>query len=197
MKKKLIIIIPAIIAIVAFVGVYRYYNKEDRTTTLTITEKKWIQDNSQESVDFEIINDYPLYGLNGKGVFFDFINDFKKDVGLDFNEISYLKNSEPTGNSYSFRVLSNKDKMTKDDLLLFNDYYVAVGTNYQRINHISEMKNLTLGVFKKDATDVSYYLKSGNNLSFKPYETIEELFAALDKNEVNMIIIPNVMYLNT
>ncbi len=196
MKKKLIIIIPAIIAIVAFVGVYRYYNKEDRTTTLTITEKKWIQDNSQESVDFEIINDYPLYGLNGKGVFFDFINDFKKDVGLDFNEISYLKNSEPTGNSYSFRVLSNKDKMTKDDLLLFNDYYVAVGTNYQRINHISEMKNLTLGVFKKDATDVSYYLKSGNSLSFKPYETIEELFAALDKNEVNMIIIPNVMYLN-
>ena len=193
MKKKLIIMIPAIIAIIAFVGVYRYYNKEDSTTTLTVTEKKWIQDNGRESVDFEVINDYPLYGLNGKGVFFTFLNDFKKDIGLDFNKISYLKDEKPNSSSFSFRILGNNEKLTKNDLLLFEDYYVAIGKDYQRINHISDMKNLTFGVFEKDSDDVRYYLKSGNNLSFKTYEDIDSLFNAIDNNEVNMVIVPNVL----
>ena len=30
MKKKLLIIMPILIAIIAFVFVYRYYNKEDK-----------------------------------------------------------------------------------------------------------------------------------------------------------------------
>ena len=44
---------------------------------------------------------------------------------------------------------------------------------------------MTIGVFDEDASDVSYYLKSGTNLSYKKYGKIEELYAALDKNEVN------------
>ena len=87
MKKKLIIIIPALIAAIAFVFVYRYYNKEDKTTTLTVTEKRWVQDNSKTAVDFEVINDYPLYGMNGSGVFFDFIKDFEQNIKLEFNKI--------------------------------------------------------------------------------------------------------------
>ena len=196
MKKKLIIMIPAIIAIIAFVGVYRYYNKEDSTTTLTVTEKKWIQDNGRESVDFEVINDYPLYGLNGKGVFFTFFNDLKKDIGIDFNKISYLKDEKPSSSSFSFRILDNNEKLKDNDLLLFEDYYVAIGKEYQRINHISDMKNLTFGVFKEESEDVRYYLKSANNLSFKTYDNINSLFEAIDKNEVNMVIVPNIMYLN-
>ena len=51
MKKKLIIILPIIIAALAFVFVYRYYNKEDANTTLTVTEKKWVQDNKEKQYD--------------------------------------------------------------------------------------------------------------------------------------------------
>ena len=94
MKKKLVIIVPIIIAIVAFVFVYRYYNKEDKTTTLTITEKNWVQTNKDQSYDFEIVNDYPLYGTNGEGVLFNFLNDFQENIGIEFNQISYLKESE-------------------------------------------------------------------------------------------------------
>ena len=57
MKKKLLIIIPIIIAVVAFVFVYRYYNKEDETTTLTVTEKRWVQDHADQTYDFEVVND--------------------------------------------------------------------------------------------------------------------------------------------
>ena len=85
MKKKLLIIMPILIAIIAFVFVYRYYNKEDKNTSLTVVEKKWVEENKKQVIDFEIINDYPLYGMNGNGVFFDFVNDFEKNVGLEFN----------------------------------------------------------------------------------------------------------------
>ena len=78
MKKKLIVIIPLIIAIVTFIFVYRYYNKEDKTTTLTVSEKRWVEEHNEKEYDFEVVNDYPLYGLNGTGVIFDFIKDFEE-----------------------------------------------------------------------------------------------------------------------
>ena len=90
MKKKLLISIPILIAIVTFVLVYKYYNKEDKTTTLTVTEKKWVEDNKDKEYDFEVVNDYPLYGLNGTGVIFDFIDDFEETIGISFNNISYM-----------------------------------------------------------------------------------------------------------
>ncbi len=58
------------------------------------------------------------------------------------------------------------------------------------------MKNITFWGFKNDASDISYYLKSGSNLVYKSYDSVDSLFTALDSNEVNMIIIPNIMYLN-
>jgi len=196
MKKKLIIIIPIIIAIIAFVVVYRYYNKEDKTTTLTVVEKKWVEENKEKVVDFEVINDYPLYGMNGEGVFFDFINDFEKNINLEFNKIPYLKESAPTTSGYRIRILNNEDQLTSKDLLLFTDSYIAIGKSYQRLNYIKDMRNLTFGVFKNDSKEISYYLKSGTNLSFKNYNSIDELYTALDNNEVNMIIVPNIMYLD-
>ena len=196
MKKKLIVIIPLIIAIITFVVVYRYYNKEDATTSLTIVEKKWVEENKKETFDFEVINDYPLYGMNGEGVFFDFVKDFEKNVGLEFNKIPYLKESTPTTNSYRIRILDNETKLKNNDLLLFTDSYIAIGKTYQRLNHISDMKNLSFGVFESDKEELSYYLKSGTNVAFKSYESIDDLYKALNNKEVDMIIVPNIMYLD-
>ena len=196
MKKKLLIILPILIAAVAFFFVYRYYNKEDRTTTLTVSEKRWVEKNKDQAYDFEVINDYPLYGTNGEGVVFDFLEDFEKKIGVTFNKIPYLKSSAPTTESFRIRILGNEDKLTKNDLFLFNDNYVAVGKEYQRINHITDMKNIVFGVFEGDSEEVGFYLKSGTNLSYKTYASIEDLYKALDANEVNMIIVPNIMYLD-
>ncbi len=196
MKKKLIIIISILIAILTFFFVYRYYNKEDKTTTLTVTEKRWVTENKDKTYDFEVVNDYPLYGMNGTGVIFDFINDFEKNIGIEFNKIPYLKNSAPKSDSYRVRILNNDEKLGKNDLPLFNDNYIAVGKKYERINHIKDMKNITFGVFKQDSSEISYYLKSGTNLSYKTYSSITDLYKALDTDEVNMIIVPNIMYLD-
>lgn len=196
MKKKLFVIIPLIIAIVTFIFVYRYYNKEDKTTTLTVSEKRWVEENNEKEYDFEVVNDYPLYGINGTGVIFDFIADFEEKIGIAFNKIPYLKTSIPTENSFRIRILTNDEKVGKNDLPLFVDNYVAVGNKYQRINHVEDIKNQVIGVFKEDSEDISFYLKTASNTTLKTYSKIEELYAALDNNEVNMIIVPNIMYLN-
>ena len=196
MKKKLFILIPIIIAAIVFVFVYRYYNKEDSTTTLTISEKRWVEKNNEKTYDFEVVNDYPLYGMNGEGVIFNFINDFEENVGIEFNVIPYLKTSSPKTSSYRIEILDNDAKLKKENLFLFNDNYIIVGKSYERINHIKDLKNITFGVFEEDAEEIAYYLKSGTNLSYKQYKTIEELYTALDNDTVNMIVMPNIMYLD-
>ena len=196
MKRRLLISLPIIIAIVAFIFVYKYYNKEDKTTTLTVTEKRWVEDNKDKEFDFEVVNDYPLYGLNGTGVIFDFIDDFEKNIGIEFNKISYLKTQDSTSTSYRIRILNNDERLTSKDLFLFNDNYVAIGKTHERINHIKDMKNIKFGVLTEDEQEVSFYLKSGTNISFTTYEDITKLYSALDNSEVNMIIVPNIMYLD-
>ena len=186
MKKKIVIIVPIIIALVAFIFVYRYYNHQDRKTSLTVTEKRWVQDNSSKTFDLEVINDYPVYGMDGEGVFYDFINDFKKNIGLEFNEIPYLKTSDTTTDGLRFRILDGDSKLSDNDLFLFEDYYVAVGKEYRRINHIKDMKDITFGVFEDDADTVSYYLKSGTNISYKKYKSIDYLDKIIDNSSYSI-----------
>lgn len=196
MKKKLLVIIPIIVALIAFIFVYRYYNHADKTTSLTVSEKRWVHDHNKSSIDIEVVNDYPIYGMDGEGVLFDFIHDFQKDIGLDLNEIPYLKASEPKGRDIRFRILDDGEQLTNKDLFLFEDYYIAIGKKYERINHISDMKNITYGILESDKDDVSYYLKSATNISYQTYKTVDELYTSLDQGNVSMIIVPNVMYLD-
>ena len=196
MKKKTLIILPLLVVVIVFIGVFIYYNREDSRTSLTVSEKEWVDENNNTMIDVNVINNYPLYGLNGEGVFFDFLNDFEQNIGLEFNKKAYLKEEQSEEASYSFRILNNEEELTSNDLLIATDGYIAIGKEYQRINSIRDFSNVTFGIFKSDAAEISYYLKSGSNLAFKSYETIDELFAALDSDEVSMIIIPNIMYLD-
>lgn len=197
MRKKVLVILPIFVVLIVFVGVFIYYNREDAKTSLTVNEKKWVLENDTKMIDINVINDYPLYGLNGEGVFFNFLDDFKNNVGLEFNKIAYSKDTGLDDNhSYSFRILNNEEELSNNDLLIATDSYIAIGKEYVRINKASDMSNITFGVFREDAAEISYYLKSGTGLAFKSYDTIEELFQALDSNAVGMIIIPNIMYLD-
>ncbi len=196
MKKKVIIITAVLIAAITFLFVYRYYNKEDKTTTLTISEKQWVEKNNDKTYDFEVVNDYPLYGNNGEGVIFKFLDDFQNDIGIEFNRIPYLKDSNPTGNSFKIEVLDNDADLSNKNLFLFNDNYIVVGKNYERINRTEDMKNISFGIFEEDSETISYYLKSGSNLSYKTYTDIESLYRALDNDEVNMVVVPSIMYLD-
>ncbi len=192
-NKKIVILLPIIIAIIVFISLYYYFNRED-SNALTVGDKKWIKENLSTVVDLELISNYPIYGENG--VFYEFVNSFEEDTGLEFNVIPYLKTGTPQGDGLRFRVLKNDEKISDNDLLLANDVYIAVGKTSVKINRVTDFKNVTIGVFTDDVGEISYYLKTGSNITYKPYDSIDELISSLDADNVNMIIIPNIMYLD-
>ena len=196
MKKKLIIIIPIIVALFAFVGVYYYLNYKDERTNLTVREKRWITNNSEVKYDLEIINDIPVYSMDGSGVIFDFVKNFEADTGLEFNKIPYPKTSNASGTGLRFRLLDNETKQTNKDLLVFEDGYVAISRVNTRYNEISELKDKSIGVFTSDVGELSYYLKNATNLTYKTYEDIKTMIDEFDQDQVEMIIIPQVLYLD-
>ena len=61
MKKKTIIILPLVISLVVFFGVYFVLNHEDKDTSLTILEKRWIENNSSTKVNLDIVNDLAVF----------------------------------------------------------------------------------------------------------------------------------------
>lgn len=196
MKKKLIIIIPIVIAVLTFSGVFYYFNHEDSETSLTVTEKRWIEENSATKVDFEILNDLPLFGMNGSGVLFQFVADFEDATGLEFNKVPYLKTGQPSGTSFRIRLLNNEYTLTNKDILIAEDNYVAVSKTVEKINDVTDFKDKKVGVLTSDVGEVTYYLKTGTNLEFKTYDTIEEMSKDLDNGTVNIMIIPKITYLD-
>ena len=193
LNKKLIIIIPILIALIVFVSLYFYYNNEDQNS-LTVNDRKWIESNISTIFDLEVISNYPVYGENG--VFYEFVDDFEEDTGLEFNVVPYLKTGKPNGTGLRFRVLKNDEQLTDKDLLLGEDVYIVIGKSSLKINRVTDFKDMTLGVFTDDVGEISYYLKTGSNITYKPYDTIDELVEALNSDAVDVIIIPNIMYLD-
>lgn len=193
LKKKWLITIPILLALIIFVGLYFYYNKEDENS-FTISENKWIKENLTTIVDFNILNDYPVYGENG--VFRTFIKDFSEDTGFEFNIIPYLKESEIKSTGYRFRVLNNEVALTENDLLLQEDVYVLIGKETGRINVIDEVGSKTIGVLASDSNEVIYYLKSSSEIKYKTFDSSESMFSEYEDGTIDMIIIPNTMYLN-
>jgi len=196
MKKRLLIIIPILVALFAFVGVYYYLNYKDDRTNLTVREKRWITNNSEVKYDLEIINDIPVYSMDGSGVIFDFIKNFELDTGLEFNKIPYPKTSNASSTGLRFRLLDNETKQTNKDLLVFEDGYVAISKNNIRYNEISELQNKSIGVFTSDVGELSYYLKNATGLTYKTYEDIKTMMSEFESDQVEMIIIPQILYLD-
>ena len=193
LKKKWVITIPIVVALIVLVGLYYYYNRAD-SNSFTPSDKKWIEEHQSNVIDFEILNDYPIFGEGG--VFRAFINDFSDSTDLEFNIIQYLKESEPKSNSYRFKVLNIEDNLGEKDLLLQDDVYILFGKEKKRIDSINDVGAKTVGVLSVDSDEIFYYLKSYTALKYKTYEKSEDMFSEYENGVIDMIIIPNTMYLN-
>ena len=193
-NKKWIIIIPLLIAILVFVGLYFYYYRED-SNYLNITDRNWLENNIDSLIDIEIPSDYPVYG-DKDGVFASFIRGYETAGKIEFNKISYSKEKDTTTNGLRFRILSNDEELTDKDLLIGEDVYVIISKVDKKIKDLSGLAYTRLGVLENDISEVSYYMSNVSNLSFKKYPDSDSLFKGLDSKEVDTIIIPNVMYLN-
>ncbi|MBQ8473137.1 MAG: GGDEF domain-containing protein [Bacilli bacterium] len=192
-NKKFIFTIIAIAVLVFIALFFIYYYRE--SSLLTSNDKKWLSENGKKIVDIEVFNDVAVYGMNGNGVIFNFLDYISKETELKFNKIPYQKEEGTKTNSYKIEILDGSASISSNQLFLFQDTYVAVAKKNNRINKITDFSGNTIGVLGSEESNISYYLKSAKDITYNPYVSYETLFQALDNNEVNMIIVPNILSL--
>jgi len=190
-NKKLITIL-AIVIIVISVGVFYFvFGKEDTKTTLTIAEKKCIESNKNDIIDFSILNNTAILNYNGGGLFFDFLQDLEETTNLSFNKVPYNYEDEVTS-EYALKVVP---KVEKDQILVYEDNYAIFSNLEIKYNRIEDITDLQIGVLEDNIEDVSIYL-DGADVSFKSYASLNDLIKALSKEQINSIIIPKLLYLS-
>ena len=119
-----------------------------------------------------------------------------KESTLEFNKIPYLLGGEAGSADYRVEYIDGDINPTDNQLLIYEDNYVVIGKKNDIYNKNSDLKGLTLGVQNADSSMISYYLKTVNSIVYKTYETTEGLFKALEDNEVNAVVVPNIINLD-
>ena len=193
-NRTLILTIIGVILIVVLLIFILNYSKDD--STFSFIEKKLLKDNENNVIDVSIYNDVPVFGENGNGVSFDYLDAFTEKYNIKFNKISYLYNSDTSYKNASFRVLSSDVDLNNNDILLYEDTYVVVSTKDSGIDKISDLSNLEIGVLEKDLSLMSYYLVDAKEVKYTSYKTEEEIINAIKEEKISYAIIPKTLYLD-
>ena len=193
MNKKIGIIAIVVVLILGSIGVVRFFTKEDQKTALTVVEKKWIEDNKNNVIDFAALSNVPIVSDNGSGLLFDFLDDLETETELVFNKLSYDNNEEST-TEYS---LAKKNEVSSDDLVLYQDNYILVTKENEYYTDVDEIKDLTIGVLNDDQKAIEEYLTGSSNITYKTYDSNDAVLNALTNNEVTAIALPKLDYLES
>ncbi len=191
------IIILTIIGVILLITVLIFilnYSKDD--SSFSLMEKKWLKDNSNNVIDVSIYNDIPIYGKNGEGVSFDFLNTFSEKYNVEFNKISYITENNTTYKNVSFRILNPSDVLSNNDILLFEDNYIVVSNKLKNIDKNDDLFNSKVGILNTDNDTISNYLSDVADISYTPYKTEEELIKSLKDEKLDYIIVPKAMYID-
>lgn len=182
------ICIITILVIVIGVGIYFFLTAEDNESRLTILEKQWIMRNKKTLVDINVPNNLSILADNGEGIAFDYLSKIEKDTGLKFNKKSYNYKTSSNMKGLSILVLSNEDKVSKNDVLLTEDNYVVLSMKEGYIKNLDTLYNKKIGILKEDKTIISNYVSS--NFNYEEFGSVESLINGLKNNKVAYAIAP-------
>ena len=184
MKKiKRVLIIIGIVTVVvgcAFFGLYKLLVDEN---SLSIKEKKWIDENSSDVISLSIPNDVPVFGNTGAGVFFDLSDYLATDLGIKINNntVSYLT----TTTGYGFTI---SDKFDKNELLMFKDHFVLISKN-SGIVDASDIVSLNMGVLNNNKNQIASYYGI-NETTLKSYDAISKIIEDLGNGNLKYALVP-------
>lgn len=195
-KKGNIFIVILVIAVLLFLGLYFIYNYSE-PNILNSKDKKWITENGKKVISIDFLNNVPLYSNNEEGILFKFLDYVTEESTIEFNKVSYLYGTnKKLENDYKFEYVDGSTTIDSNQLLIYSDSYILVGTTTMKINSIKDINELKVGVLKDDYENLAYYLSSLDKVDIKTYDAEDLLFKALDNGTVNGIIIPNIIYLD-
>lgn len=187
-KKSVIIVLISVIVVVAIAfGLYFILNDKNK---LTVAERKWVNDNISTIQNINVVNNANVFGKDASGVFYNFIEDFKNEYGLTINPITFNIGSNEQG-----ITLGVKNTIDKNDIVFYEDHYVLVGLNKEVIAGEENLNGKTIGILSKDLSYTSTYIQKASNITYKQYESKDELLQAMS-SDVNYIIVPMLEYLD-
>lgn len=192
-KKRNTIITIIIITCIFLAGAIFYlltFSKDE--SSLTVLEKKWISDNLNKVIDIDVYNDIPIFGYNGEGMIFDFLNYTTKENQINFNKISYYTSSEIDYSPISFQVLKNNEKIEGQDIVLYEDYYAIYTKDKQESINLNQQFHL--GYLNEDEKVLKDYFPKIVELT--SYENMEDLVKAFQENQIDHIVLPSNKYMD-
>ena len=185
MKKKIGIIISVIVIVSIGVGCFLFFKDDNR---LTSAEREWLNESTKKVQNIHIVNDENLFGKNGKGLFYRFVDDFEEKYRITLNNITYKSDETVSG-----ALFGVSNVMPEGSLEFYKDHYVYVGKDRKVIRDINDLDLSRMGVLSSNNTYLSKYFK---NFNCKTYSSKDELLSALDNGEVLGIMVPRIEYLD-
>lgn len=188
-RKRLIIIIVLTVLIVTATIIVSLSILNDKQR-LSVNEKQWLNVNKDNVISINVINDLNVFGKDGNGVFFDFLNSLSENYNIEINPVIY-NSDEHVGGTYLGYSLT-KENFTS----FYDDEFVLVGKKSGLITNINNLKNYKIGVLEEFKDYIEKYLNDETN-EYVLYKTKEELIKNFkENNDLNYIIVPKIMYLD-
>ena len=180
-KKSIIIIIISILLVIGIaIGLYFILNDKDK---LTVSERNWVNESIGTIQNINVVNNVNVFGKDGSGVYYDFIKDFETEYGLNINPITFNEGSNPSGITFGI-----KQSIGENDILFYTDHYVLVSKNNDIISQEENLNGKSIDILSKDLSYVSKYLKKASNVSFKQFETMDEMILDMNENDTYMLV---------
>lgn len=191
-KKRNAIIAIVILVLIFLVGIVVFFlNYSSDDSSFSILEKKWITDHANQMVDVDVYNDVPVYGFNGSGINFDFLNYFTENYQIHFNRISYYTTSEWKSSGISFQVLGANENLLEQDLLMYQDHYVVLAKELNTHISLKELEKVGCLVGDKDLF-TTYFSKEVEVVS---YEKMDAMVSAMESGEISYVILPSMQFM--
>ena len=195
-KLNKIIILSVIALIFTISAVIFVLNYTKDSSSLSILEKNWISNHSSKVIDVSVYNDVPVYGQDGEGLIFSFLEEFSNAYGVSFNKVSYLSSGSTNLKNVAFRVLNFTDNLTDNDIVMGKDYYAVVSLEGAKFNDLSSLSNSNVGVFDTDISSIKYYLDEVDGIKYNACEDIDEVIKLFKSKDITYAIIPANLYLD-
>ena len=194
-KKKILYVLIPVIILAIIIGIALTVNKKnDENGVFSLLEKRWIEKNKTTVVDVSVINDVPIFGEEGEGVFFDFLDDFSKEVGIKFNMIPY-KTGENAKSEYVFEMKNNA-VLNDNDLLFYTDDYALISKNKTKVKSIKNLKSVSVGALEDDIDKIRESFEDNDSIIYNSYNNIDAIIEALNSNSIVYAIVPKTLYIN-
>ena len=191
-KKRNTIITLIIVALLLLgSGIYLFLNYTADEFSFNVVEKKWLNDNANNVIDINVYNDIPVYGFNGEGIIFNFLDYFTKNNNINFNKISYYSDTEMKDSDISFQMVNNNEK-NDNDILLYRDHYVVLSLSSD--DYFSLDDTLEVGVLKRDNSILNNYFS--DNIKLVEYDDISLMVNALKEGTIKYIVLSNLSHMD-